>query len=117
MASPTTFTPFVITPNQLGTAIGTIYTAGANGAIIDHLQLVNATGTPGTTALYYLPGGGTASGTNNLFIGNVPSDGNPMNVFESLHGRPFHMTGTSMIIGSHSATGIVTYFGGGVDYA
>ena len=41
MTTPTTFTPLAVDPVQLTPTIATLLTAGANGAVLDYIALVN----------------------------------------------------------------------------
>src|SRR3990167_3455117 len=120
MATPGTFTPIAVAPAYVGTGIGTLYTAGANGAIIDYITLTNVVGTASRVAsIYYVIGGGTAGGSN-LIAGTtftIPADTLPVNVLENLAGRPFHMAGTSTLQGTVSAASEIVCHIGGVDYS
>lgn len=118
MATPTIFTPTKPDPVQLGTSASTLLTAGASGALLTMLVLVNDTTTSVTATLYYVPSGGTA-GDDNIICKdiNVPSDGMPINLLDILHLAQFPMEASGTIQGLASAANQVTVQIGGWDFA
>ena len=107
MATPTIFTPTKPDPVQLGTSASTLLTAGASGALLTMLILVNDT----TTAV--------TAGDDNIICKdiNVPSDGMPINLLDILHLAQFPMEASGTIQGLASAANQVTVQIGGWDFA
>jgi len=119
MATPTNFTPVALDPLQLGTSVGDIYAAGAAGAFVHYILLINDTTTPVTATLYYVPSGGSA-GDDNILCKDiaVPSDGLPVNVLAALgFAQPLTMEASSKIRGVASVAAQVTVQLGATDLA
>jgi hypothetical protein len=120
MATPAIFTPIAVDPVQLPLLAGilTIYIAGANGAVLDYILLINDTTTTVTATLHYVPNAG-AVGDDNLICRaiDVPTDGVGINLLEIINARPFHMEGGGTIRGYASIAAQVTVHIGGTDYA
>jgi len=118
MATPTVFTPIAVDPVQLGTTASTLYTAGANGAVLDYILVVNDTTTAVTVTIYYVPSGGVAGDDNIICKGlSIPGDGLGVNILELVNARPFHMEGGGTIQGLASVAAQATVHIGGTDYA
>ena len=122
MSNPTVFTPIANDPIYLGTATGTnsgtIYSAGAGGAILDYITVICTNGTADQVTIYYEQSGGTAAGSNVLAnTVTIPSDGLGVNILDFTNSRPFHMEASSKIRGyAETGTAFLCHVGG-VDYA
>jgi hypothetical protein len=118
MATPTIHTPVAVDPVQLGTSVSTLFTAGANGAVLDYILVVDDTTTAVKVTIHYVPSGG-AAGDDNLIAKDVviPAGGWGVNLLEQIDARPFHMEAGSTIRGSASVASQATVHIGGTDYA
>jgi hypothetical protein len=118
MATPTIFTPIAVDPVQLGTSVSTLYTAGASGAVLDYILVVNDITTADQITLYYVPSGG-AAGDDNILVKNltIPGDGLGINILEMINARPFHMEASGLIRGLADTATQFTVHIGGTDYA
>ncbi|MEX2245654.1 MAG: hypothetical protein WEC75_03115 [Dehalococcoidia bacterium] len=119
MSTPTTFTPVAQDPQQLGTSSSTLFTAGADGAVLDYILLVNDTpGSAVKVTLYHVPAG-LSVGDDNIICKDaiIPGDGWGVNVLEQIDARPFHLEALGTIRGLAAAASQVTVQIGGTDYA
>ena len=118
MATPTIHTPVAVDPVQLGTSVSTLYTAGAGGAVLDYILLVNDAAGPIKATLHYVPSGGSAGDDNILCKDVVLSGGGwGINLLEQVQARPFHMEPGSTIRGLATVAAQATVHIGGTDYA
>ncbi len=118
MTTPVNFTPVAVDPQQLGASLGDLYTAGASGAFVHYIGLVNDDVTAVTATLHYVPSGGSA-GDDNIIAKAivVPSNGLMINALAALGGTPLAMEAGGKLRGLASAASQVTVHIGITDLA